>query len=108
MKTLVSLLICVVWLFNTALSQDVSTSTVVYDSTGAIFPNPERGFSAWRESPVSLYFCNNLNVSKLKVLLGYWQDVSTSDHPIFSHAQTVINLLWFIENSCDILYYDPY
>lgn len=43
-----------------ASAQAVPFSTIYYDSSGDIFPNPERGFSAYRSSP--------LNVSDLQSL----------------------------------------
>jgi len=36
------------------IAQNSQLVTVYYDSSGAIFPNPERGFSAYRSTPLSL------------------------------------------------------
>ena len=43
-------------------------ATVNYQGTDEIFPNPERGFSAYRSSPVTLDFCDELRSQNVTII----------------------------------------
>jgi hypothetical protein len=43
-------------------------NTIVYDSSDGIFPNPERGFSAYRDFPLSASFCQQLRSQAVSVV----------------------------------------
>jgi len=51
-----------------AYSQYVSTSVITYDPIGKLFPNPERGFSAYRSSQLNLSFIEDLRNENITVI----------------------------------------
>jgi hypothetical protein len=55
-------------LITSLCAQEVSTSLITYDPTDDIFPNPERGFSAYRSSKLSLSFIQDLRSQNVTVI----------------------------------------
>jgi hypothetical protein len=56
-------------LFGGALmAQSPPYTTIDYDSSGAIFTNPERGFSAYRSAPITPSFCQQLRNQNVSVI----------------------------------------
>ena len=53
---------------SSGLAQTITTSTINYDSTSLIFPNPERGFSAYRAGAITLSFIDNLRLENITVI----------------------------------------
>lgn len=49
-------------------AQSPPFTVIEYDSSGAIFPNPERGFSAYRSTPITLSFCQQLRNQNVAVI----------------------------------------
>ncbi len=52
----------------TGLNWTVAQTTITYQGTDEIFPNPERGFSAYRSSPITLSFCEELRAQNVTVI----------------------------------------
>jgi len=54
------MLVSIALLAHLINAEEYTSTTVSYDSSGAIFANPERGFSAYRSVPISLSFLQSL------------------------------------------------
>ena len=66
---LITYVMLILGLFITAVyAQEVPTSLIVYDPTDEIFPNPERGFSAYRSSKLNVSFIQDLRSQNVTVI----------------------------------------
>jgi len=62
---LITTLLCLLGHLN---AQNPSSTVIIYDSTDAIFPNPERGFSAYRSSAITQSFITSLRNQAVTVI----------------------------------------
>ncbi len=77
-------------------AQSPPFTVIEYDSSGALFPNPERGFSAYRSSPITLSFCQQLRNQNVAVI----QRIYTI--PQFVHDSLSASFLNLVQNDFQV------
>lgn len=68
----------------------VSFSTVTYDSSGELYPNPGRGFSAYRSSSISLPFLQGLRDENVTVVQRIYTIPQFNDSPLSSQFLSLV------------------